>query len=212
MITTPPPGRRDRKKAETRESLRWAALRLAKEVGYEHVTVEAITQAADVSVRTFFNYFATKEEALLGTDVARAEAAVPGLLAERPADEPIVPALRAVLAGIAEQFVENNDLWQARMDLLHTSPELWPRMFAHFTQFERALTEAVALRTSRDPDTDLYPAVVAASVVAVMRVALTKWRADGEAASLSDLLTEALDILAAGLVAPHPQPLSGART
>ena len=211
MSTTPPAGRRDRKKAETRESLRWAALRLAKEQGYEHLTIEAITEAADVSVRTFFNYFATKEEALLGTDEARVKAVIPGLLEARPADEPIVSALRAVLAGIAEQFVENNALWQARMDLLRTSPELWPRMFAHFTQFERVLTEAVALRTSRDPDTDLYPAVVAASVVAVMRVALTKWRTDGEAASLADLLTDALDVLAAGLVAPHTQSLSGAR-
>jgi len=50
-------GRRDRKKAETREALRWAALRLALEHGYEQLTVEAITEAADVSVRTFFNYF-----------------------------------------------------------------------------------------------------------------------------------------------------------
>ncbi|MDQ1682160.1 MAG: hypothetical protein QOC60_758 [Frankiaceae bacterium] len=207
---TPTAGRRDRKKAETRESLQWAALRLAKEHGYERVTVEAITEAADVSVRTFFNYFATKEDALLGTDEARAEAALPSLLADRPADEPIVPALRAVLAGIAAQFVENNALWQARMELLHASPELWPRMFAHLTDFERALSEAVALRTARDADTDLYPAVVAASVVAVIRVAMTKWRAAGEHGSLAELLTGGLDVLAAGLIAPTSQSPIGA--
>ncbi|MDQ1703340.1 MAG: hypothetical protein QOF57_2592 [Frankiaceae bacterium] len=213
MTTSPTTGRRDRKKAETRATLQWAALRLAKEHGYEHVTVEAITQAADVSVRTFFNYFATKEDALLGTDEARAEAALPALLADRPADEPIVTALRAVLAEIAEQFVENDALWQARTDLLHTSPQLWPKMFAHFTEFERALTEAIARRTGRNADTDIYPAVVAASVVAVVRVAITHWRTSGENASLADLLTSSLDVLASGLAIPLPQqPIDGAQS
>jgi hypothetical protein len=99
------------------------------------------------------------------------------------------------------------------MDLLHTSPQLWPKMFAHFTEFERALTEAIARRTGRSADTDVYPAVVAASVVAVMRVSITHWRTAPEHASLADLLTSSLDVLASGLTIPiPPQPIDGAQS
>ena len=194
-------GRRDRKKAETREALRWAALRLALEHGYEQLTVEAITETADVSVRTFFNYFTAKDDALFAPDPDGAEALAVELAA-RPNGEPPVAALRAVFGQLAESFVEREPMWQARMELVRANPQLWPRMFAGFTAFERVLTEAVAARTGGDPDVDLYPGVVAAAVVGAMRVAMAHWRAASDQASLPDLLTAAFDVLANGLTAP----------
>ena len=194
-------GRRDRKKAETREALRWAALRLALEHGYEQLTVEAITETADVSVRTFFNYFTAKDDALFAPDPDGAEALAVELAA-RPVGEPPVAALRAVFGQLAESFVEREPMWQARMELVRANPQLWPRMFAGFTAFERVLTEAVAARTGGDPDVDLYPGVVAAAVVGAMRVAMAHWRAASDQASLPDLLTAAFDVLANGLTAP----------
>jgi AcrR family transcriptional regulator len=197
-------GRRDRKKAETREALRGAALRLAIEHGYDQVTVEEITEAADVSTRTFFNYFTSKDDALFGPDPERAEALALGLAA-RPAGEPPVAALRAVLGELAETFVEREPMWRTRMELVRAHPQLWPRMFAGFTAFERVLTEAVAERTGHDPDIDLYPGVVAAAVVGAMRVAIGHWRASSDETSLPDLLTAAFDVLALGLIAPDPK-------
>ena len=71
-----PPGRRERKKRETRAALTAAALRLALEKGPDNVTVEEIAEAADVSVRTFFNYFPHKEHAILGRNPEHLELAL----------------------------------------------------------------------------------------------------------------------------------------
>lgn len=201
-------GRRDRKKAQTRDELRRAAIRLALEHGYENLTVEAITEAADVSVRTFFNYFASKDEALLGTDLQRTEE-LEAALAARPAHELPLTALHAVFADLSDSFSDRQDLWQARMQLLRANPQLWPRMFAGFSAFERSLAAAIAARTGCDPETDLYPGVVAAAVVGATRVCLAHWRAGGEQSSLRDLLEDAFELLAAGLPPPdasHHQP------
>lgn len=201
MTVCAPPGRRDRKKAETRDALRWAALRLARDHGYDQLTVEAITEAADVSVRTFFNYFASKDEALLAPDPERAQQ-VARALAGRPPGEPPITALRAVFAELAGSFAEREPLWQARLEVVRANPQLWPRLFATFTEFERGLTEAVAARTGADPGRDLYPGVVAAAVVGAMRVAVAHWRSAGGGRQLPELLTEAFDVLATGLAAP----------
>jgi hypothetical protein len=96
-------------------------------------------------------------------------------------------------------------MWQARMELVRANPQLWPRMFAGFTAFERVLTEAVAERTGHDPDIDLYPGVVAAAVVGAMRIAMAHWRAASDETSLPNLLTAAFDVLALGLSVPTPE-------
>ena len=91
-------GLRERKKLAVRRALSSAAIRLAVERGLENVTIEDITAEADVSVRTFGNYFSSKYEAIcaLGTDRARR---IGTELLARPAREPLWEALvNAVLA------------------------------------------------------------------------------------------------------------------
>src|ERR1035441_3026233 len=79
-------GRRDRKKRATRQALRDAALELVARRGFAHVTVEDIAEAADVATRTFFNYFPSKESAVIGADPHSLEQLGTDLLA-RPAEE-----------------------------------------------------------------------------------------------------------------------------
>ncbi|HEY2222607.1 helix-turn-helix domain-containing protein, partial [Actinomycetospora sp.] len=93
-------GRRERKKQATRAALSEAAVRLSLEHGVENVTVEQIADDADVSLRTFFNYFSSKEEAVVAGDAARGEVLVERFRA-RPDSESILTALRvAVLAHV----------------------------------------------------------------------------------------------------------------
>src|SRR5215212_8411293 len=93
-MSAPSVGLRERKKMATRQALYEAAVRLAVEHGLERLTVEAIADAADVSRRTFSNYFPNKEEALLWSDRVRVRRLL-DLVRERPAEEPPEHALAA---------------------------------------------------------------------------------------------------------------------
>ena len=91
------PGRRERKKLATKQALAWTALRLAAERGLENVRVEDITDAVNVSRRTFTNYFASKEEAIASLNADRAARAADALR-DRPDGEPLADSLAEVLA------------------------------------------------------------------------------------------------------------------
>ena len=95
-----PSSLRERKKQATRRALRRIALDLVAERGFAHVTVDDIAAAADVSARTFFNYFPTKEAALFGASPDRLEALRQGIVSH-PRDDSALEALRAVLVSEA---------------------------------------------------------------------------------------------------------------
>lgn len=191
-------GRRERKKIETRRALRSAALRLAVEKGPDQVSIEEIADAADVSVRTFFNYFSSKEEAIIGWD-PEGRAAMAQRLLDRPADEPPFTAMRNLVAGMfetADEWVDNRAL---RERLVREHPSLLPRHLAAHHDLERTLLRALAERMQVDPATTLQPALVVATSVSAMRVALTWWEETGRADRLTDLLDQAFDALERGL-------------
>lgn len=181
----------------TRGALRSAALQLVAERGLHHVTVEDIAEAADVSVRTFFNHFATKEEAVVGLDVVRAEQFADDLEA-RPAGEPPLDAVHRVLVALAERISAGDDDWLLRMEVVRRIPELAPRLLASFAAYERALVEAVARRTGMDPDTDLFPLCTAMVGIASFRSAMVLWHQRGHTGSLTALVDEAFSIAANG--------------
>src|SRR5919206_1142741 len=88
-------GLRERKKLATRLAIHEAALRLVAERGLDRVSVDDIAQRADVSPRTFFNYFPAKDDAVLGLDPGATDRMVEAY-ADRPPGESPVQALRAV--------------------------------------------------------------------------------------------------------------------
>ncbi|MBM6401911.1 TetR/AcrR family transcriptional regulator [Phycicoccus sonneratiae] len=192
----PGPGLRDRKKEETRLRLHTVALRLAVERGVGAVTVDEIAAAAEVSPRTFFNYFATKEDALVNTDAGRADAVRTAVLA-RPASETPAEALRAVLTEHVRRLEADRELWRMRSELAARSPELAAKAAGAGERFETALVEAAYARTGTDPAVDLAPGLTARVAMAAVRAAYQQHRLAGQEGALADRLATAFD--AAGL-------------
>ncbi|WP_035912037.1 TetR/AcrR family transcriptional regulator [Lentzea aerocolonigenes] len=193
---------RDRKKRRTRAALERATVRLAAERGYDHVTVEEIAAEADVSVRTFFNYFASKDEALIGADPELGPRMAGRIVAADAGVSPFEAYRSSVLAEVTEEMDNARDLWLLRKDVLMQRPDLLVRAFASNAESEQQLADAVARRAGL-PASHLYPRLLVAAGTAAFRCAITRWAQD-DAVSLGDLVGEALDLFATGLAhVPH---------
>ena len=194
-------GLRERKKAATRLALHEAALRLVAQHGLDGVSVDDIAARADVSPRTFFNYFASKDDAVLGLDPAELRRTADALAA-RPADEPAVEAMRAVQREQAVEMARETELWPLRLQVIEANPGLVGRLVTHFGEADRALASAVAERTGTNVDADTLPTLLALTAGAVLRTALHRWLTGGFTDSLPRLVDEAWDLLAQGLPGP----------
>ena len=204
-VVGPPVSLRERKKLATRRQLRRAALELVAERGLANVTVEDIAEAADVSPRTFFNYFPSKEAVLFGGEPDRA-AALRDRVARLAPGAPAVQVLRTVMAqdaeaGAAELRLLGGDPadWLRRMKVARTDPHVRAAQAAHMATIERAIGEGLATRLGTDLDTDPYPWVLAAAAVGVVRACMAFWAGSGGAVQPGRLVEQAFQALAEGL-------------
>lgn len=199
MSTPAPTGRRERKKQATRAALREAALRLAIRDGIENLTVERIADEADIALRTFFNYYSSKEEAVVATVSSAAEALIAEFRA-RPRTESVLRAFReAVLVILNESDAANRD-YLAVIRLIQRSPSLVPQQLAVLAAQEKALAEAIASRVGDAGP--VYPAVCAAALLSALRVVVNQWLDADRVLSAADLGRQvdlAITELAAGL-------------
>jgi AcrR family transcriptional regulator len=191
-------GLREKHRRRTLARLEEAALRLFAERGFDSVTVDDIAAEADVSRRTFFRYFAGKEEVLFTGNQRRLEE-LRRALAERPPGEPALTALRRALLSLAGGYEEERERLLRRWTIMAQTPSLQARSLTRQREWEQALTELVAEWLGVDPAVDLRPAVVAATTLAALRVAVADWLAGGGQAHLPTLVAEALDLLDGGL-------------
>src|SRR5581483_4686055 len=179
-----------------------AALRLFGERGFDAVTVDDIAAEADVSRRTFFRYFASKEDVLLAdhfVQLARLREAI----ATRPADEPVLTALRRALLSMTSDFEERREMVILRGRIMRETPSLQARSLVHQKTWEEAMQAMVAERLGVDPAVDLRPGVVSATTLAAMRVAFQNWLSAGAKGDLIAMTAEALDLLDGGLQQVH---------
>jgi AcrR family transcriptional regulator len=196
---------RERKKLATRRSLRRVALALVAERGFAHVTVEDIAEAANVSPRTFFNYFPSKEAALFGTDPERVTALREQVVRAAPG-EPALAALRVVMADDARAVARELGAlggdpldWLRRIKQARTDPHLRAAHSAQMAMLERALAEGLAERLGTDPERDPYPGLLAALAAGVLRASINFWAGSGGTATLDRLVEAGFRALADGL-------------
>jgi AcrR family transcriptional regulator len=199
------PGLRERKKTETRVAIQQAVLFLALGRGLDAVTADEIAAAANVSVRTFHNYFGSKEEALVAAWVSEFRVYVEALR-DRPVDEPILDALEHVFCEIASRIGERPGEAQSHADLLWTSLAMARYRSVLLDEAIRMVTDVVAARTATDSATDVYPHLVTAAAISAMVTAYQFTPADGAAGDRARLLGEAFALLRSGLQRGHPTP------
>jgi AcrR family transcriptional regulator len=194
-------GLRDRKKRRTRAALTEAALRLVDERGLDNVTVEDIAAAAEVSPRTFFNYFATKDEALVGDHMADERGVRERFLAADPA-LPVLRALQLAAEPVVAQMEQDREIWYRRIRVMNDNPQLVAGLMTRSMHAEKELIQAIAERVGAAPGSG-WPLLAATVMGGAMRSALLTWATEGkDGRPFADHVQDAFGALAAGMPDP----------
>ncbi|MBX3091149.1 MAG: TetR family transcriptional regulator [Cryobacterium sp.] len=193
------PGLRERKRLATRLAIQRAVLNLASQRGYDNVTIEEVSAEADVSPRTFFNYFASKEDAVVGDvptlrDLSEAEKFV----SEGPGED-VFSGLGRLLAAASNSFNDNREESQRRRVLLREHPALFAKRMAVLHDFEDDLAELVFRRLTADGVSDaaapdvvrVHARLVALIGFATMRFAYRGWIDTDDQRSLPSSIRDA---------------------
>jgi len=195
----------ERKQELVRGELASAAWELFGKKGYESTTVAEIAAAAGVSRRTFFRYYASKEEVVTETSDELAEAML-SAMAERPRGEaPLVSIQRSLVPVLGPQLVLTK---RARtiIRLLRESRTLRRAMMERHALMEERLAAQLADRLGSDVTKDSTPALLAFIARAMMDTAFNVWYDQGrkDVASLVDELFE--------ILAEHTRTLTRSRS
>ena len=166
-------GLRGRKRAKTHARIQAEAMRLFLERGFDATTMDEIAAAAEVSRRSLFDYFESKEEIVFST-----RADFPNLIAEaigrRPVDEPLLDMVENALVAMGKGYVSPQTRDLAR--LIHGTPALKAHDQTKYGQIELALAQALAHRKGLTAS-DTACRVAAATAIGIMKLALDAWLA-----------------------------------
>jgi AcrR family transcriptional regulator len=207
-MEAPTEGLRARKKRATRDAIAATARRLFAERGFNDVTVAEVAAAADVSEKTVFNHFATKEDLAFAGGEARLSRLLDDV-AQRPAGTPVLAVFRAtteaMIDGLAT-MTEDDDFFVIPR-IIRGSPALQERLTTTGWEHESTALTAVIAKTTGADDGDVIPAIVARTLSwthrTVLRAALAGLLAGEDphplAARLRATSARAYDQIAAGL-------------
>ena len=196
--TTHVVGLRERKKARTREALGDAAMELFLAKGFGGTTVEEIADACEVSPRTFFRYFATKEDVLFGDTRQRCDALIDALAAQ-PAELTAFDALHEALRTAARSYEPQHEALRRRAEVLQSSPELRAYKAEHQGGWEEAITVELQRRQQGHTQLSIQELrLLTAVAMAAFRVAFDDWLEE-PTLGLETLVDQGFDQLSSGL-------------
>jgi AcrR family transcriptional regulator len=180
-------GLRERKRSKNRDAIVAAALALFRERGFEATTADDIAAAAEVSRRTFFRYFPTKEAVVFPHEGERFALFADALRA-RPSDETAWQSLSTALLVLAREYMRDRERILEQERLVQSSPGLVAKERLLDLRWEEVVARALGGgRRER---------LLAGGVIGVVRSVLREWAAGGGQADLEGLGREALDLLA----------------
>jgi len=168
-------GLRARKRQQTRERLTRAAMTLFLERGFEATTLDDIAAAADVSRRSFFHYFASKEDVVFAWQEEIITALI-AAVAARPAGETMLTAAENAIAAMVKQLDPSEAIAMAR--LKRDNPALQARNQVKYEMLERTLAEALGKRAGHKTER-LQARLVAMITTGAMRIGDELWTAEG---------------------------------
>ena len=169
------PGLRERKRQQTRERLTRAAMALFLERGFEATTLDDIAAAADISRRSFFHYFASKEDVVFAWHEETTAALIAAVEA-RPANESMLTAAENAISAMARQLEPGEAIAMAR--LKRDNPALQARDQVKYEKLERALAAALEKRAGHKTE-KLGARLVAMIATGAMRIGGELWAAEG---------------------------------
>ncbi|WP_416424313.1 TetR family transcriptional regulator [Pseudomonas sp. App30] len=209
MKTSEELGRRERKKLMLREALIEAAYNLFEEKGFEETRVEDITDKVDVSSRTFFRYFSSKEDVVLDYQEVEHDEVIVALRA-RPNGEPILTALRRAVVEVVHgcemgSYGLDSNRFKVLKHLIRGHPLVCARNLERTQARKQLLVEVLAGKMGVDPATDTRPGLVAGVLEYAYSAAYEIWKdiPDG-AVMYSKILDEVFEAVESGLNYPCP--------
>lgn len=203
----------ERKRQLVADELRDAALMLLADRGFDVVTIDDIVAAAGMSRRTFFRYYASKEDVVVRF-LADMGADVVAELAARPRAEPPSVALRhAVWVPLASCAGHPDHAERARVvvRLILDTPALQARWLERQIQWRAGLAAELAARRDLDPGADPYPGMAAGMALLALDTVLRQWRAGDDEQRLAELTDQAFTVVAPALDAPAAPGADGLR-
>lgn len=189
-------GLRERKKLERRRCIEAAAIDLFEVNGFDGTTIEDIAAKADIAPRTFFYYFATKEDVVLADYATRLELIIDEL-GERPEGEGPWAALRASFLVVAADYSAQRSQLVRRFAIMAENSSVYARSLQLQAGWEDALADVLAGRIGSNGD--IEPRLLAAAALACMRSSLQHWLLTGHETPLPELIEGCFDRLARGL-------------
>ncbi|MEV4124784.1 helix-turn-helix domain-containing protein [Nocardia sp. NPDC049707] len=153
---TVPTGRRERKKAATRQKIAETALRLFLERGYDAVGIRDVAAEADVAVTTLFSHFASKEALVFEQD-QNFEQRLTQAVTDRAPDEPLIPALRLAIRTMVQHCAADGaaPIWR----MIDETPALRQYEESMRLRHAESLAAAIAADLDQPPNTTVYRAI-----------------------------------------------------
>ena len=186
-------GARARARQAMRAEIAMGVINLVLGRGYEQTTVDDICAATGISRSTFFRYFSSKEEALLGGTMDAGERLLEALTA-RPADETVWIAMRRALDPLIDIYEARDERIFRLARLIASTPALAARHREKNAQWHQILRPEIARRLAADPDdhTDPRPDAVIAAALGCVEAALAAWTAGDQPQALSAILDQSM--------------------